>query len=299
MNNQFFSGVLPSPLDKRDYKISRCMDMPVGGADTVVPRNFECWIPDRYYNQGQTASCTAFAMATIFSCIWHKLTGEDRDFSTGFIYGNNLGDHYNGYGACMRDVAKTVTKYGDILASVGNDNSEKPEAFEWFEKTYPKFKDYSKLLVKEYVRIWDFADARAFMYKYQIPLFVSMKMRNITPFASDPDGLHAVVAYKYTFNFGLDCKNSWGEYNCPKITNKRFDKFEEVWGIVPNEKITFSDVTNDMWCADAINKQAQKGVLQGFPDGTFKPDEPITRGQMAVLLERLDRANEEKFEKNL
>jgi minor extracellular protease Epr len=43
----------------------------------------------------------------------------------------------------------------------------------------------------------------------------------------------------------------------------------------------------------------EKGTLQGFPDGTFCPDAPITRGQMAVLLERLDRLNEAKFEKNL
>lgn len=297
MTEQFYGGVLPSPPDERDHRIAHCMDIPVGGADTVIPRNFECWIPDRFYNQGQTASCTAFAMATIFSCIWHKLTGMDRDFSTGFIYGNNLGDFYNTPGACMRDIAKTVTKHGDIFASLADDNSEKPEAFTWFESVYPTFKHYSKMLVKEYVRIWDFADARAFMYKYQIPLFASMRIGNITPLSSDPDGLHAVVAYKYTFNFGLDCKNSWGQYNTPWITNKRFDKFEEVWGIVPNEEIKFTDVEETRWSAKAITEAATDGIIEGFPDNSFKPEEGATREQIAVIWERMKRYMDENYTK--
>lgn len=37
---------------------------------------------------------------------------------------------------------------------------------------------------------------------------------------------------------------------------------------------------------DAINAVAAAGITGGFPDGTFRPDEPVTRGQMATFLTR-------------
>ena len=297
MSEKYGSGALLSPPDKRDYRISRCMDIPAGGADGVIPRNFECWIPKEIHDQGETASCTAFAMSTIFSCIWHKLTGEDRNFSTGYIYGNNLGDCYQGTGAYMRDVAKTVTKHGDILSALADSNDEKPEAFRWFEKIYPKFKAYSKLLVKEYVRISDASEARAFMYKYKIPLFCSLRLGDISPLSSNPDGLHAVAMYKYSFNFGFACRNSWGKNNIPNLDYRNFKIFKEVWGMVPNENISFTDVEKDRWSYDAINEAAADGIVEGFPDNTFCPDRALTREQIAVIWERMKRYMDENYRK--
>ncbi len=49
----------------------------------------------------------------------------------------------------------------------------------------------------------------------------------------------------------------------------------------------FSDVQPDHWAHDRINWLAGQGVLQGYPDGTFRPDNPIRRGDMAILLCRL------------
>lgn len=41
-------------------------------------------------------------------------------------------------------------------------------------------------------------------------------------------------------------------------------------------------------CAEAsIRKAMEKGVIKGYADGTFKPDEPVTRAQLAVILDRL------------
>lgn len=37
----------------------------------------------------------------------------------------------------------------------------------------------------------------------------------------------------------------------------------------------------------SIRKALDAGVFQGYPDGTFKPDQPLTRGQMAAVLDRL------------
>ena len=293
--NEYKGGALPSPPDERDFRVSSCMDMPSGSVEEAIPATFECWVPSKFYNQERTSSCTAFAMALIFSCIWHKITGEERDFSTGYIYTNTLETDWKWEGAFMRDVVKTVHKHGDILSVIGDNNDEKPDSIKWFEEHYPTFKEYSKMLVKSYVRLETKQEAMAFMYKYKIPLFVNLKMGDITPFTSDKEGLHAVAAYKYGRVSGFSCRNSWGKDNIPYITNKRFETFGEVWGIVPKEKVMFTDVDKERWSAKAIEEAAVDGIIEGFPDNSFKPEEGATREQIAAMWERMKRYMDENY----
>ena len=49
----------------------------------------------------------------------------------------------------------------------------------------------------------------------------------------------------------------------------------------------FRDVPNDHWAADAIWKVKEAGLMTGREDGTFGPNEPVTRAQLAVILSRL------------
>ncbi|WP_404407210.1 S-layer homology domain-containing protein [Jeotgalibacillus malaysiensis] len=48
----------------------------------------------------------------------------------------------------------------------------------------------------------------------------------------------------------------------------------------------FSDVSGDSEMARAIAKMKEHGVTTGYPDGTFKPYQNITRGQFAAFLAR-------------
>ena len=48
----------------------------------------------------------------------------------------------------------------------------------------------------------------------------------------------------------------------------------------------FSDVDADDWYAQAVNWAASEGIVGGFGDGTFAPNAPITREQMASILYR-------------
>ena len=48
----------------------------------------------------------------------------------------------------------------------------------------------------------------------------------------------------------------------------------------------FTDTENH-WAASAINKWSQEyGIIQGYDDGTFRPDNSITRGAFAGILDR-------------
>lgn len=49
---------------------------------------------------------------------------------------------------------------------------------------------------------------------------------------------------------------------------------------------TFSDVPQGYWAKDAIEYLATIGILGGYPDGTFKPETPLTRAELSAILVR-------------
>lgn len=45
----------------------------------------------------------------------------------------------------------------------------------------------------------------------------------------------------------------------------------------------FPDVSSDYWAAPEIEILSEKGVIVGYPDGTFKPDDNVTRAEFAAM----------------
>jgi hypothetical protein len=50
------------------------------------------------------------------------------------------------------------------------------------------------------------------------------------------------------------------------------------------EVAKFSDVSDNYWAVDPIEKLATTGIIAGFPNGTFGPDKPISRAEFSALL---------------
>ena len=46
----------------------------------------------------------------------------------------------------------------------------------------------------------------------------------------------------------------------------------------------FSDVSTDHWAHDYIEGLAKANIINGFGDGTFRPNEAVTRAQYAAIL---------------
>ncbi|MBW4442815.1 MAG: S-layer homology domain-containing protein [Plectolyngbya sp. WJT66-NPBG17] len=46
----------------------------------------------------------------------------------------------------------------------------------------------------------------------------------------------------------------------------------------------FTDVPSDFWAGSYIGELSRRNILGGYQDGTFKPNDPITRAQFASLL---------------
>jgi hypothetical protein len=52
------------------------------------------------------------------------------------------------------------------------------------------------------------------------------------------------------------------------------------------EPISFSDVSADYWAFPFITALVERDIINGFPDGTFRPDAPVTRAEYAAMLQK-------------
>lgn len=46
----------------------------------------------------------------------------------------------------------------------------------------------------------------------------------------------------------------------------------------------YSDVSADQWYNNAVSTMTRAGIVNGYPDGTFRPNAPITRAEMAKII---------------
>ncbi|MDR0861611.1 MAG: S-layer homology domain-containing protein [Oscillospiraceae bacterium] len=66
------------------------------------------------------------------------------------------------------------------------------------------------------------------------------------------------------------------------------------WRLSPDENkelpvaSAFPDVEDGAWYAQAVNYLASRGILNGYEDGSFRPDAKITRAEFVAIIERVD-----------
>lgn len=67
-------------------------------------------------------------------------------------------------------------------------------------------------------------------------------------------------------------------------SNPQQAKFDGIYSIREGEKLSFKDLYKEHWAESTITKWANNGIISGYPDGTFKPDNPVTRAELAKIL---------------
>ncbi|TVX93821.1 S-layer homology domain-containing protein [Paenibacillus agilis] len=119
--------------------------------------------------------------------------------------------------------------------------------------------------------------------------------------------IYMLVSSKPSFK---DTAGHWAQSSIEHMAAKQIVKGVGVSGFNPNGKVTraefaamlvraagwkssselkltnFKDVQAGDWFAGAVQVAAERGLVKGMQDGTFQPDAPITREQMAVMIER-------------
>ena len=75
------------------------------------------------------------------------------------------------------------------------------------------------------------------------------------------------------------CPGAYLESKFPYIAN-------EVNKRLGENRMKFTDVSESHWAYKAIEDLSEMGIINGYEDGTFKPDAPVTRAEVATMLDR-------------
>lgn len=297
MNEVAKSPALLSPPDPRDYPASSAMD--ISGME--LPADFQVWQPP-VENQGNTGNCVAQALANIMECIEHQRTQNHKEYSVGYIYGKS--SMPNASGMIMRDACDILLKEGDVYRALWECFEDNPWCFEKRFFVSEFIKSQAKK-IGSYVRLYTKEEVQAFIYKYKLPVLISAQTKAYK--GGGGEGYHATACYGWesekTFRAregwrGQEYKdmlytNSWGNFwlDSDGRDNIAFEDIREIWGIVPMENITLKDI-NGHWAEKDIQGGIEHGLIKGYEDNTFKPDQPITRAEVATIAMRIMRNQE-------
>ena len=104
-------------------------------------------------------------------------------------------------------------------------------------------------------------------------------------FIEQVTGLEKLLA-KLSNRFGYEIKTIEGhKFFDPTICPGNLDvKHFKDFYYNSIERDFFFDVSDTHWGYDAIKKVNSLGLMNGFHDGTFKPDATVTRAQVATVL---------------
>ncbi|MGI5891237.1 MAG: S-layer homology domain-containing protein [Bacillota bacterium] len=95
------------------------------------------------------------------------------------------------------------------------------------------------------------------------------------------------VCYLYNYEDSLVKGVGNGLYgvNLP-ITRAQLAVFLQRVKDPPSATLSFPDVSSTHWAAQAIASAKEQGWLAGYADGTFRPNQQLTRAEMAAVLVR-------------
>jgi hypothetical protein len=107
--------------------------------------------------------------------------------------------------------------------------------------------------------------------------------------SSDKKAYTVGVSYK----FGTSTKQSVLAENA--ALQDKVNKLESMMNTIVNsplfklskERSTFPDVPSERWDAPAVETLHANGIIQGYPDGTFKGDQPMSRSEYAKIIYEL------------
>lgn len=284
------NAVIPSPPDERDYRVYMAMDV---AADSEIPASFEVWQPP-IENQGSTGNCVAQSLANIMECIDHRDGLNHKDRSVGYIYGTQQTS-----GMIPREACAAVVKDGDVYRSVWEYLDENPDCWMRRQQVSQGVKNTAKRALM-YIRLYTKAELQNFMLKYNLPVMIIGETQYLGN--SFSYGRHAVTCRGWISREDWDKSNlsmfpycdihytnSWGTGGArgDGTGYVNFKNIEEILGIVPMEKVKFTDVAEGRWSKPAIDIAVDDGIMQGYPDNTFRPEQPLTREEFAAVYARM------------
>ncbi len=210
------------------------------------------------------------------------LTKVSEDYKTlTFYYVNSYGKYYD-------DLTKTVTlnKIGPLADPIIKYEYPKiPAQYNGANKSYilgfddGTFRPNENMTRAQACTIF----ARLLLGTNEIPAGYTTRFTDVKA----GSWYYNAVAYLDQMNFFNQIEGTTYKPEEP-ITRAEFvDLANKASSLVGNNKVSFTDVSRDHFYYDAIVAAAQSGLVNGYEDGTFRPDNTITRAEVVTVVNRL------------
>lgn len=305
MFEKYQAGVIASPKDERDYQIESLI---AGAAVPTLPSSYINPLVEtiEILDQGTSSECVACSLSYLRWLTEYDQSNNRQQFSPSYIYGNRASGNYLGEGMIPREALAQLKNNGIC-----------------FYTSYPGFYD-TQTAIKSYKSKKETLDKEAYPYRISSYYAASgtnnikrgiYKLGGVTAsfptyeclYTPDKDGKiiypttnttnlggHMMTLVGWTEDDYWVVLNSWGKnYGKNGICYIPFSyPINEAWCIVDKvmevliKLAAFTDIEGH-WAESSIEKAANVGVVTGFEDGTFRPDDPLTRAQLAVILDKL------------
>ena len=282
------NGALRAVGSARAYYYNTICDV----KDEELPKEYMVKNLSNVLDQGSVNSCVAHGVAGALSANHLKHTGELLDLSVLLIYGLWRGD-MTGMGMFVESTLENGRDIGTSPRTYAPENLEVPDAIskaKEYAKEYPNamaFKVGSFYKMRENANF--VKDIKKALYQYDLPL--------VTVKNGSSRHCELIVGWDKD-NFIL--QNSYGE----EWGNKGFHKLsltttalDDTFLVLADKvELPFSD-TKGHWAEKYIRNLYFSGIMEGYPDGTFKPDAPITRAELAKVVDEVMKTVDEKIKK--
>ncbi|MBD3917167.1 S-layer homology domain-containing protein [Paenibacillus sp. PR3] len=130
--------------------------------------------------------------------------------------------------------------------------------------------------------------------------------KTVVTIKSNKNGIYTIVQFIKTFT---DIRNHWAKHEIELLTSKLIVNGTSASVFAPNATLTraefvvivaralglsdqagnsskLNDVTLGSWYSDAVGGAVHAGIITGYQDGSFRPQQHVTREEMAVMLSR-------------
>lgn len=300
---KFSMGALPSPKDERDYQFTD-----IAGAATAKVIPYHSDVPDIIVNQLASSQCGPCAITAARYETENLQNGNTQPLSHTWVYGHD--DECTLEGMYMRTLMKIACQgipYATNWESWGNKsycrslcNAHNTEEI---REEARKLRSSSYYVCNSWADVCNATRVTNGGVVIMVQVYNNWYHVNSTGIV----GVNSGQFYGYHFlrvkdyeilndgkTYKIRCQNSWGEDwgdggYCYLFSS--LNGFIEARAVVDDinevvRKLKFTDVSEDRWSYDAINWCAENGIISGFDDGSFQPESPATREQIASMLYR-------------
>lgn len=224
----------------------------------------------------------------------------------------NLSETKGGYGIDLNKIRELVKKYNGEI--VFDSKSKSPKAV--FTINYGDEKSYvygRELKPGRYV-VW-FENQESIKEKLILVQKYNLKGTGSWSLGQEIEEFWEFYELWLNGHYFTDIRGHWAEDYILAIEKNGWMKGTSKDSFSPDESLTraqaavilvrilnlenldvdeegFNDVPNDYWASKEIKMAKEHGMINGIGNGKFAPEQPVTREQMAVMIDRLLNKNE-------